>query len=257
MSQSRTLDIGMDVHKDSIAVAYVAQDHGAEVTDLGALGTRQCDIDHLVRKRPSKATPLICVYEAGPCGDGLYRDRTQKGYDCWVVAPSLSPHNPGDRVNTDRRDAMPLARLARSGALTGVDVPTVEDAAMRDLSRAHEDALSALNDAKCRLNACLLRQDSRDVGRANGGPAHRRWRSAVVCPTPAQPLVLQADVHAVQEHAARLQRLAQARHAQVTSWRLNPVVAALQALRGVQVPVAVTMVAAIGDLTRVATPRAL
>ena len=68
MSQSRTLFIGMDVHKATIAVAYVAQEHGAEVTALGPMGTRQCDIDHLVRQRPSKATHLIFVYDAGPCG---------------------------------------------------------------------------------------------------------------------------------------------------------------------------------------------
>jgi len=89
MSQSRTLFIGMDVHKDSIAVAYVAQDHGAEVTSLGTIGTRQCDIDQLTRKMQSKAKHLVFVSEAGPCGSWLYRYLTNKGYDCWVVAPSL------------------------------------------------------------------------------------------------------------------------------------------------------------------------
>jgi transposase len=82
MSQSRTLFIGMDVHTDSIAVAYVAQDHGAEVVYLGAIGTRQCDIEQLIRKMPSKAKHLIFVYEAGPCGDWLYRYLTKQGYDC-------------------------------------------------------------------------------------------------------------------------------------------------------------------------------
>src|SRR6187200_3335128 len=96
MSQSRTLFMGMDVHKDSIAVAYVAQDHGAEVTYLGASGTRQCDIDQLVRKMQSKAKHLLFVYEAGPCGYWLYRYLPRKGSDCWVVAPSLIPHKPGD-----------------------------------------------------------------------------------------------------------------------------------------------------------------
>ena len=142
MSPSSTLFIGMDVHKDSIAVAYVAQDHGAEVMYLGAIGTRQCDIDQLIRTMPSKAKHLIFVYEAGPCGDWLYRYLTKKGSDCWVVAPSLIPKKAGDRVKTDRRDAVQLARLARSGDLTAVDVPTVEDAAMRDLTRAREDAIS-------------------------------------------------------------------------------------------------------------------
>src|SRR5918996_3832903 len=123
MSQSNTIYVGMDVHKDSIAVAYVAQDHGAEVSYLGAIGTRQCDIDQLVRKMQSKAKHLLFVYEAGPCGYWLYRYLTKKGYDCWVVAPSLIPQQPGDRVKTDRRDAVHLARLARSGDLTSVYVP--------------------------------------------------------------------------------------------------------------------------------------
>ena len=153
MRQSSTLYIGLDVHKDSMAVAYVAQEHGAEVIDLGAIGTRQCDIDQLIRKMPSKAPHLIFIDEAGPCSDWLYRYVTKQGDDCWVVAPSRVPHKAGDRVNTDRRDAMPLARLARSGDLTVVDVPTVADEALRDLTRAREDTLSNLQDATCRLNA--------------------------------------------------------------------------------------------------------
>jgi transposase len=171
MSHSSTLVMGMDVHKDSIAVAYVAQDHGAEVMYLGAIGTRQGDIDQLIRKMPSKATHLIFVDEAGPCGYWLYRYLTKKGYDCWVVAPSLIPKKAGDRVKTDRRDAVQLARLARSGDLTAVYVPKVEDEAIRDLTRAREDAISDLKDAKFRLKAFLLRQDIRYVGRANWGPA--------------------------------------------------------------------------------------
>jgi transposase len=257
MSQSSTLFIGMDVHKDSIAVAYVAQDHGAEVIYLGSIGTRQCDIDQLIRKMQSKAKHLIFVYEAGPCGYWLYRYLSKKDHDCWVVAPSLIPKKPGDRVKTDRRDAVQLARLARSGDLTTVYVPKVEDEAIRDLTRAREDTISDLKDAKFRLKAFLLRQDIRYVGRANWGPAHLRWLSEVVCPTPAQQIVFQEYVRAVNEHTERLQRLEQALQEQVNAWRLNPVVEALQALRGVQFTVAVTMVAEIGDLTRFDTPREL
>src|SRR5262245_2370816 len=158
MSQSSTLFIGMDVHKETIAVAYVAQEHGAEVIYLGTIGTRQCDIDHLVRKMQSKAKHLIFVYEAGPCGSWLYRYLTKKGYDCWVVAPSLIPKKSGDRVKTNRRDAVQLARLARSGDLTLVSVPKVGDEAILDLTRASEDTISDLKDAKFRLKAFLLRQ---------------------------------------------------------------------------------------------------
>jgi transposase len=257
MSQSSTLFIGMDVHKDSIAVAYVAQDHGAEITYLGAIGTRQGDLDQMIRTMQSKAKHLIFVYEAGPCGYWLYRYLMKKGHDCWVVAPSLIPKKPGDRVKTDRRDAVQLARLARSGDLTAVYVPKVEDEAIRDLTRAREDARSDLKDAKFRLKAFLLRQDIRYVGQANWGPAHLRWLSEVVCPTPAQPIVFQEYVRAVHEHTERLQRLEQERQAHVKAWRLNPVVEALQALRGVQFTVAVTMVSESGDLTRFDNPREL
>jgi transposase len=257
MSQSSTLFIGMDVHKDSIAVAYVAQEHGAEVIYLGTIGTRQCDIDQLVRKMQSKAKHLVFVYEAGPCGYWLYRYLTNKDYDCWVVAPSLIPKKAGDRVKTDRRDAVQLARLARSGDLTAVYVPTVDDEAIRDLSRAREDTLSDLKDAKFRLKAFLLRHDIRYTGRANWSPAHLRWLSEVVCPTPAQQIVFQEYVRAVTEHTERLQRLEQELHEQVKAWRFHPVVEALQALRGVQFTVAVTTLAELGDLTRFDTPRQL
>jgi transposase len=229
MHHSSTLYVGLDVHQDSIAVAYVAQDHGAEVTDLGTIGTRQADSDHLVRKLHSKAQHLVFVYEAGPCGYWLYRYLRNRGYNCWVVAPSLMPKKAGDRVNTDRRDAVQLARLMRSGDLTPVYVPTVDDEAIRDLTRAREDAINDLNAAKFRLKAFLLRHDMRYPGRATWSPAHLRWLSEVVCPTPAQPIVFQEYVRAVTEHTERLQRLEQALHEQVKTWHLNPVVEALQA----------------------------
>src|SRR5919197_2221712 len=257
MSQSSTLYIGLDVHKDSIAVAYVAKDHDAHVISYGTIGTRHADIDSLIRKMPSRATHLVFVYEAGPCGYWLYRYLTKKGYDCWVVAPFLIPKKAGDRVKTDRRDAVQLARLARSGDLTLVYVPKVEDEAIRDLSRAREDTLSDLKDTKFRLKAFLLRHDIRYTGRANWGPAHLRWLSEVICPTPAQQIVFQEYVRAVTEHTERLQRLDQELQEHVHAWRLHAVVEALQALRGVQCTVAVTMVAEIGDLTRFDTPREL
>jgi transposase len=236
LSQSTTLFIGMDVHKDAIAVAYVAQDHGAAVMSLGAIGPRQCDLDQLLRTRQSKAKHRIFIYAAGPCGSWLSRSLPKKGDACWGVAPSLIPQTPGARGKTDRRDAVHLARLAHSGELTAVYVPQVEDDAMRDLTRAREDTLRDLQDAKLRLTAVLLRHDIRSVGRAHGGPAHLRWLSAVVCPPPVQHIVFQADLRAVSDHRTRLHRLAQELHEHVTAWRLSPVVEARQALRGGSAP---------------------
>jgi transposase len=143
----------------------------------------------------------------------------------------------------------------RSGDLTPVSVPAVHDEAMRALSRAREETLHALKTATFRLKALLLRHDIRSTGRATWGPAHRRWLSEVVCPTPAQHIVFQAYIRAGPEHPDRLQRLEQARHEQGTAWRLCPVVDALPALRGVPCTVAVTPVAARGDLTRFENPR--
>jgi transposase len=257
MRQSSTRYVGMDVHQESIAVAYVAKALQAEVVYCGAIGTRQCDIDQLIRTLQSKSHQLVFVYEAGPCGYWLYRYLPKKGHLCRGVAPSLIPNKAGARVKTNRRDARQLARLRRSGELTSVYVPTVEDEAMRDLGRAREDAIRDLKAAKCRLQALLLRQDIRSTGRATWGPAHLRWLSEVVCPTPAQQLVFQAYVRAVTEHTERLQRLEQALHEQVLTWRLAPVVNALQGLRGVQCTVAVTTVAELGDLTRFDVPRHL
>jgi transposase len=240
-----------------MAVAYVAKDHDAEGVYLGTIGTRHCDLDKLLRHRPSKATHLVFVDEAGPCGYWLSRYLTKKSQVCWVVAPSLIPKKAGDRVTTDRRDAVQLARLLRSGELTPVDVPTVADEAIRALSRARAEAIADLKAAKFRLKAFLLRQDIRATGRAAWGPAHLRWLSAVVCATPAQPIVFQESGRAVHAHTEHLQRLEQARNAQVKAWRLHPVVDALQALHGVQCTVAVTTVAERGDLTRFDTPREL
>jgi transposase len=247
----------LDVHKDSIAVAYVAKDHPPEVVFLGAMGTRQCDIDQLIRQLQSKSQHLVFVYEAGPCGYWLYRDPTKKGHVCWVVAPSLIPKKAGNRVKTDRRDAVQLARLLRSGDLTPVYVPKVEDEAIRDLSRAREDAIRDLKAAKFRRKAFLRRHDIRYTGQATWGPAHLRWLAEVVCATPAQQSVFQEYVRAVTEHTERLQRFEHELHEPVQPWRLQPVVEALQALRGVQCTVAVTIVAELGDLTRVDNPRQL
>ena len=180
----------------------------------------------------------------------------EKDYTCWVVAPSLMPRKAGDRVKTQRRDAMPLARLARSGALAVVAVPQVDEEAMRDLTRARADTLSALQAPQCRRKAFLLRHDRRYTGRATGGPAPLRWLSEVVWPTPAPPSGFQAYVRAVPEPTARRQRLAQERHEHGQAWRLAPVVEALQALRGVHCTVAGPLGAAMGARPRLDSPRA-
>ena len=254
---SKTLFVGLDVHKDTIAVAYAAEDRGTEVVSLGMIGTRQYDIDKLIRKLEAKGAALMFAYEAGPCGYWLYRYLTRRGLSCAVVAPSLIPRKPGDHVKTDRRDAVTVARLLRSGDLSSIYVPTVDDEAIRDLSRAREDTVRDLKRHKVRLKAFLLRQDIRYEGRANWNAAHLRWLARVVCPTPAQQIVFQEYVHAVSEQTERLGRLETELRTAVTTWRLYPVVEAVQALRGLNLTGAVTLIAEVGDLTRFDTPRKL
>ena len=257
MKEAATLFVGLDVHKESIAVAHVAEDRGAEVVFVGQIGTRQCGIDKLVRRLQSKASKLVFAYEAGPCGYVLYRYLTGKGLTCIVVAPSLIPKKAGDRVKTDRRDAVELARLLRSGDLTPIYVPSIEDEAIRDLSRAREATVSDLKSAKRRLKSFLLRRGLNYTGKATWNEAHLRYLARVVCPTPAQQIVFQELLRAVDDHVERLKRIEVELLGQIPSWRLSPLVHALTSLRGVQQTVAVTTVAEIGDLTRFDSPRQL
>ena len=254
---STTLFVGLDVHKDSIAVAYTPEERDAEVHSLGSIGTRQCDIDKLLRKLLSKDARLVFAYEAGPCGYWLYRYLEKKGFECQVIAPSLIPKKPGDRVKTDRRDARQLAERLRGGDLTSVYVPRVEDEAIRDLTRAREDARRDLNSARFRLKGFLLRHDIRYTGRASWGPAHLRWLAKVVCATPVQQIVFQEYVRTVSERQERLDRIDTELQEQVPAWRLFPVVEAVQAMRGVAFTVGATVVAEIGDLSRFQNPRQL
>jgi transposase len=257
MEQPTTLFVGLDVHKDSISVAYAAGANSAPPQFLGPVGTRQADLDKLIRRLQGKASNLKFAYEAGPCGYGLHRALTKKGFDCQVVAPSLMPRRPGNRVKNDRRDAVEIARLLRSRDLTPVYVPSVEDEAVRDLCRARDAARITLRAAKQRLLLFLLRLGLNYTGRTNWNAAHRRYLAKVVCPTPAQQIVFQELVLSVDEQVERIQRIEQELLDLASSWRLYPVVEALQAMRGVRWAVALTTVAELGDLTRFDNPRQL
>jgi transposase len=230
VSKSTTvLFVGLDVHKDSIAVATCGPERSDEPVYVGPIGTRERNIDKLVRRLQGRASRLVFAYEAGPCGYVLYRYLTVKGLECLVVAPSLIPRTAGDRVKTDRRDAVQLARLLRSGDLTAVYVPQVEDEAIRDLSRAREDAVMDLKGARLRLKSLLLRLGIRYVSRVNWNNAHRRFLARIVCPTPAQQIVFQEYLRAIDDHAQRLQRIEEHLAEFLPGWRLNPVAEALQA----------------------------
>ena len=257
MHQPTTLFVGLDVHKDSIAVAYAQDGRTDPPTFVGSIGTRQADVDKCIRRLRTKASQLVLAYEAGPCGYVLHRYLTGKGLECRVVAPSLIPKRPGDKVKNDRRDAVEIARLLRSGDLMSIYVPRVEDEAIRDLCRARDAARIHLKAAKMRLKSFLLRQGLHYTGKARWNDAHRRYLSKVVCPTAPQQIVFQESLQAVDAQVDRLDRIEHELVEAASSWRLFPVVEAVQALRGVQQVVAITVVAELGDLTRFDNPRQL
>lgn len=257
MAEPSTLYVGLDVHKDHIAVAHATARRSADVTYVGPIGPREADLDKLLRRLRGHAAKLVVAYEAGPCGYGLYRTLTAKGVPCQVVAPSLIPKKPGDRVKTDRRDAVQLARLLRAGELTPVYVPSVEDEAVRDLARARAATIRVQKAAKLRLKSFLLRQGLHYTGRATWTAAHLRYLGKVACPTPAQQIVFQEALQAVTEQTDRLTRLDDQLREIAATWRLRPLVDAYQALRGIQHHTAVTLAAELGDITRFDSPRQL
>lgn len=256
MNNSNTV-VGLDVHKDSISIAVAEREGSMEVRHFGRIGGTMDALDRAVRKLVSTGARLHFVYEAGPCGYTIYRHLTAKGFSCNVVAPSKTPKKSGDRIKNDRRDAETLARLERAGELTPISVPREEDEAMRDLTRAREDAVTALRTARHQLNAFLLRYDKRYPGKGSWTPSHMRWLSDVTLPHPSQQVVVQEYIDAVKIGAERLHRLTDQIQKLLPDWRMSPVVRALQALRGVAPIVAVTTIAEIGDMSRFAHPRQL
>ena len=244
--------VGLDVHKETIAVS-VAEANGGEVRYFGEIANMPEAIEKLVRQLRKGDAALSFCYEAGPCGYGIHRQLSDLGWDCQVVAPSLIPKKAGDRVKTDRRDSLSLARLHRAGELTAVWVPDGAQEALRDLTRAREDMKHLQRQAKQRLLAFLLRHGKRYCGKSNWTQAHYRWLETMKFDHPVQQIVFQEyvdTVKAMTQRVAALDKQVESASAESVFW---PVIEGLMALRGVSLLTATTIVAEIGDLRRFAS----
>jgi transposase len=250
--------LGLDVHKESISVS-IAPGDSTEVRHYGQIGGGLDDVDRLVKKlqAAAPAAELRFCYEAGPTGYPLCRHLRKRGFVCEVVAPSLIPKKPGDRVKTNRRDADQLARLFRAGELTGIYVPDERDEAIRDLVRAREAARVDQLKARQRLKGFLLRHGVRYAGRANWSEKHRRYLASLTMPFPEQQIALREYIEAITAAGERLECLTTAVHDALPGWRMEPVVRALLCLRGVDVLTAMILVSEAGDLTRFDAPAQL
>jgi transposase len=241
--------------KHSVAIADGGR--GGEVRFLGEILSSSAAVERLIRKLAGRYGKLHICYEAGPTGYGLYRQIQSLGHGCLVVAPALIPKRPGERVKTNRRDAVTLARLHRAGELTGVWVPDATHEAVRDLVRAREAAVDDRRRKRQQLLSFLLRHGRVYSGSGHWTLAHRRWLAQQKFEHPAQQIVFQEAIDAIADADQRLRRLEQQLAVVVPSWSMAPVVEAYQAMRGASFIVAVTFAAEIGDARRFDNPRQL
>jgi len=226
------------------------------VREYGKIANTATAMERLVRKLAGKGNELRFCYEAGPCGYGIQRQLSGMGHACDVVAPSLIPRKPGERIKTNRRDAIKLDRLHRAGELTPVWVPDQTHEAIRDLVRARLAAARELRRARQQLSSFLLR-NGQVYHRTPWTVSHRRWLASLRFDQPMHYLVLEDAIAAVEAAQERRQRLEAQIEAALPTWSLASVVRALQSLRGVALVAAATLAAELGDVTRFDNPRQL
>lgn len=250
--------VAFDTSKLRNAVAIAEDGRTGEVRFFGEIDNTAEATAKVVRKLAAKYERLAFCYEAGPTGYGLQRQITELGHECMVVAPSLIPKRPGDRVKTNRRDALDLAKLLRAGQLTAVWVPDSRHEAMRDLTRARGAAVQDVRMKGQQVSAFLLRLGRHYVaGKRTWTKAHLNWLASQKFEHPEQRIAFEELLLAVHQARDRVTRLEDAIRAAVPDWSLAEVVQALMAMRGIDLVTATAFLAEIGDLSRFRTPREL
>jgi len=254
------LYIGLDVHKNSIAVA-TAEAGRCKPRLYGTWGgsnlSAERGLNKLLKKFDLEKSEVSIVYEAGPTGFVLARRLLQLNYDCIIVGPSEVPEKSGKNVKTDRIDARKLARLHRAGELEAIHIPDARDEAVRDLCRARTDASQALARVKQQLGMFLLRNGYRYQGKTRWTQAHMNYLRKLRMPHQAQQLVIEEYIQAVDAGVERVNRIEQQMKDLLPSWEREPYVRALMTFRGFQEVAAMTEISELGDLSRFEHPRQL
>jgi transposase len=249
--------VAIDTSKLRNAVAIADAGRAGEIRFLGEIDNTQAATAKVVRKLAAKYERLTFCYEAGPTGYGLYRQIESLGHECIVVAPSLIPKRSGDRVKTNRRDALSLVKLLRAGELTAVWVPDPRHEAMRDLTRARGAAVEDLRGKRQQVSSFLLRRGLHYPEKKSWTKAHMNWLVSQKLEHSEQRIAFEEMMLAVRQAQERIERLEQAIRAAVPDWSLAAQVTAMMALRGIDLVSATTLLAEIGDLSRFQTPREL
>jgi transposase len=257
MAKYKLAFVAFDSAKDKHAVAIAEDGRDGEVRYFGEIENSPDAVKKFVAKLRRRYDQLHFCYEAGPTGYGLHRQLTDLGYVCDVVAPTMIPKRSGDRVKTNRCDAVTLVKLLRAGELRTIWVPDTVHEAVRDLARAREAAMRDLKVKRQQLLSFLLRHGRSFPDGKNWTKMHARWLTAQKFAHPAHQIVFQDQIEAINAAQVRLASLEQQLRDIVPTWTMAPVVAAYQALRGVSFLVAATFVAEVGDVRRFTTPQQL
>jgi transposase len=256
-----TYYIGLDVHKDSIAIAYTRERERKDATYHGSCGGSNLSAERALRKLAKQLDvefkDLKVCYEAGPTGFVLARRLIHLGLECVVMSPSMTERKPNEKIKTDKRDAKKIAKLFRNGDVTEVRIPPSLDEAVRDVCRARTDATDDLSRAKQRLNAFLLRNGHRWTGKTRWTDAHMRYLRDLSMPNAYQRITLEEYIATIDECTQRLERVTQRLKDILPDWQWEPVVRALMACKGFQEVAAMTIIAELGDLRRFSHPRKL